>query len=270
MSVTAETSGSHTEQARPITSSALNGLPGIRHGFFTREGGVSTGLYHSLNGGQGSQDDPPNVTENRARIAHTMGVAPDHLMSVYQIHSPDCLTISVPWPADRPKADAMVTAKRGLALAILTADCGPILFADAEAQIIGAAHAGWKGAVTGVLENTVEAMCALGARRDSIVATIGPSISQAAYEVGPEFVERFNTVDAGNSQYFVPSERANHAMFDLPAYIADRLRNAGVRQVENTGLCTYSDEERFFSYRQATHRNEPDYGRLISAIALEA
>ena len=258
-----------TARATPIEANALAGLAGVRHGFFTRQGGVSAGLYHALNGGQGSDDEAHNVAENRARVAGALAVAPDHLMSVYQIHSPDCLAVNAPWPGERPKADAMVTATPGLALAILTADCAPVLFADPDAGIVGAAHAGWKGAAAGVLESTIAAMCAIGARREAITAAIGPTISQPAYEVGPEFVDRFIAQEPTNGRFFTPSDRDGHAMFDLPAYIADRLDRAGVGQVDNTGLCTYSDEARFFSYRRATHRKEPDYGRLIAAIALK-
>jgi YfiH family protein len=269
MSATAYTSNITPERTQPLKADLLADQAGLQHGFFTRHGGVSTGLYHTLNGGQGSRDDAHNVAENRARIAQAIGVAANHLMSVYQVHSPDCLMVEGPWLGERPKADAMVTATPGLALGILTADCAPVLFADHQAGVVGAAHAGWKGAVTGVLESTVEAMCTLGASRKNITAVIGPTISQAAYEVGPEFIDRFKTADPANGRFFVPSEREHHAMFDLPGYIADRLTVAGVGQVQDTALCTYSDEERFFSYRRATHRREPDYGRLISAIALK-
>lgn len=257
-----------TARTTPIEANAIGRLAGVQHGFFTREGGVSTGVYHALNGGQGSQDEAEKVAENRTRVANAFSVAPDHLISVYQIHSPDCRRVDGPWPAKRPKADAMVTATPGIALAILTADCAPVLFADQRAQVIGAAHAGWKGAATGVLESTIATMCEIGARRETITAVIGPTISQAAYEVGPEFVDRLMAIEPANSRFFTPSKRDDHAMFDLPGYIADRLDRAGVGQVEDTGLCTYSDEARFFSYRRATHRNEPDYGRMIAAIAL--
>lgn len=254
----------------PVQSPFLGNLAGagIRHGFFTRKGGVSDGIYAGLNIGVGSSDDPARIRENRARVAGWMGVSPEALLSVYQIHSPDVLTIREPFPCDRPKADAMVTDRPGLALGVSTADCGPVLFADAEACVIGAAHAGWKGAFTGVLENTVTAMERLGARRDRIVAVLGPAISVRNYEVGPEFVQRFCEADASNATYFSPSDKIGHAMFDLNRYTIDRLRTAGV-DVEWLDRCTYAEEELFYSYRRTTHRREADYGRQISAIVLE-
>ena len=243
-------------------------LPGISHGFFTRAGGVSEGIYKSLNGGLGSNDDPGTVAENRRRMARTLGLAPEHLLSLYQIHSADVVTVMEPWSsAERPRADAMVTRVPGLALAIGTADCGPVLFADATTGVIGAAHAGWKGAFTGVLEATLAAMEALGATRPNIVAVLGPTIRHTAYEVGPEFAARFREVHPGWDAFFTPSAREGHFMFDLPAYIGDRLTKAGVGRFADLGLCTYADEARFFSYRRTTHRGEADYGRLIAAIA---
>ena len=245
-------------------------VPGVRHGFFTRQGGVSGGIYASLNGGLGSSDDPASVRENRRRMAEGLGVKPERLISCYQVHSPEVVTVTEPWTRENaPKADAMVTRERGIALAVSTADCGPVLFADAEAGVIGAAHAGWKGAFTGVLEATLAAMEALGARRRDIVAVLGPMISGEAYEVRPEFVARFVEADASNSVFFraVPT-KPGHAMFDLPAYIRMRLTQAGVGRFEDMALCTFGDEERFFSYRRVTHRKEPDYGRLLHAIAL--
>jgi YfiH family protein len=197
-----------------------------------------------------------------------MGVAPDLLVTAYQVHSPDVVVATGPFPGERPKADAVVTDRPGVAVAVSTADCGPVLYADADAGVVGAAHAGWKGAFTGVLENTIEAMEKLGARRERIVAVLGPSISQANYEVGPEFVERFLGADAGNQRYFAASSNSGHAMFDLNLYTVDRLGKAGVR-AEQLGRCTYAEEDLFFSYRRTTHRGEPDYGRLISAIVLE-
>jgi YfiH family protein len=254
-----------------VEAPTLAALPGIRHAFFTREGGVSEGLYASLNGGVGSSDTPDNVRENRRRMTEQLGVAPDALASLYQVHSPEVVTVEQAWAqGERPKADGMVTNRPGLALGIATADCGPVLFADAEARVIGGAHAGWKGAFTGVLEATLEAMERLGARRERVVAVLGPMISRKAYEVGPEFVARFTEVAPDNARYFSPSEREGHAMFDLPAYIRTRLEGAGVGTFEDLGLCTYADERRFYSYRRTTHRGEPDYGRLISAIALAA
>ena len=240
---------------------------GIRHGFFTRIGGVSDGIYRGLNTGTGSSDDRANVAENRRRVAEWMGVAPNHLLTVYQIHSPDALVVREPFPGERPKADALVTDRPGLAIAVGSADCGPVLFADPEARIIGAAHAGWKGALTGVLESTIAAMEGLGATRENIVAVLGPSISAENYEVGPEFVERFVAAEPGNERYFAPSQRPDHAMFDLNTYTVDRLIKAGVTAAM-LGRCTYAEEDLFFSYRRTTHRSEPDYGRQISAIAL--
>lgn len=257
-------------QPDPIRSPALEGLArhGVKHGFFTRAGGVSDGIYRGLNAGVGSQDTRENVAENRARVAGWLGVAPGRLLTLYQVHSPDALVVREPFAGERPKADAMVTDRPGLALGVLTADCGPILYADAEAGVVGAAHAGWKGALTGVLESTVEAMEGLGARRERIVAVLGPSIGPLNYEVGPEFVARFVETDAANDGYFVPSPTPGHALFDLNRYTLDRLARAGVA-AHAVSRCTYADEADFFSYRRATHRAEGDYGRQISTIVLE-
>ncbi len=244
-------------------------LDGIRHGFFTRQGGVSGGIYTSLNIGLGSDDERSSVLENRDRVAGQLGIGADRLVSPYQIHSADVITVSAPFAQDVDrKADALVTATPGLAIGIATADCGPLLFADTKAGVIGAAHSGWKGAVTGILQNTVAAMEALGATRTNITAVLGPTISQGAYEVGPEFKERFLQEHPDNTRYFKPSERAEHFMFDLPAFITDKLQALGLGAVADLALCTYADEDRFFSYRRTTHRKEPDYGRQISAIAL--
>jgi YfiH family protein len=244
--------------------------PNIRHAFFTREGGVSSGIYESLNGGLGSQDAPENVTENRARMARALGVAPTHLVSCYQIHSPDVITATEPWTRENtPRADAIVTKVPGLAVGVGAADCGPVLFADGEAGVVGAAHAGWKGALTGVLEATIAAMEKLGATRARIRAAIGPLIRQGSYEVGPEFVQRFVTEDESNARFFVNAARIGHAMFDLPGFIKMRLERTEIAGVEDLGLCTYADS-RFFSYRRTTHRGEPDYGRHVHAIALVA
>ncbi len=242
---------------------------GLSHGYFTRAGGVSSGIYASLNIGLGSDDKRHDVLENRRRVAGDIGVEPARLVSPHQIHSPDVITVEGPWPddADR-KADALVTRTPGLAIGIATADCGPVLFADPEARVVGAAHSGWKGALSGILQNTVSAMEALGASRDRITAVLGPTISRDAYEVGPEFHERFVKEASGNARYFTPSGRAGHHLFDLPAFITDRLKALGLAEVTDTAMCTYSDEARFFSFRRTTHRNEPDYGRQISAIAL--
>ena len=252
-----------------IAADALK-LDGISHGFFTREGGHSSGVFASLNCGMGSGDDRQTVARNRAIVAERLGVAPQALLSAYQVHSAEAALVTGPWPSEgeRPKVDALVTRTPGVALGVLTADCGPVLFADLDAKVIGAAHAGWKGALTGITTSTLDLMEAEGARRSRITAVIGPMISQAAYEVGPEFPARFTDQDPSNARYFTPSARTGHAMFDLARYLEDRLRAEGVGNVVNLSLCTFSDERRFFSYRRATHRREKDYGRLISAIAL--
>jgi len=252
-----------------LASSLLAAIPGLRHAFFTREGGVSGGVYAGLNGGIGSHDDPADVGENRRRMAAQLGVTPENFLSVHQTHSPDAIVATGPWPGPaRPKADAIVTRSEGLALGVTAADCGPILLADAKARVIGAAHAGWKGALTGILESTIDAMEKLGAQRSSMVAAIGPLIRQPSYEVGGEFVERFIGADAENAVFFLPGERSGHAMFDLAGYIRRRLENAGVLMIDDLGLDTYSDE-RFYSYRRSVHRKEADYGRHVHAIALE-
>jgi len=249
----------------PIRSQAL-AAPGIGHAFFTREGGVSAGVYASLNGGVGSSDAPAAVAENRARMAAALGLAPERLLVPYQVHSPDVVTVAQPW-GERPRCDGIVTATPGLALGVTGADCGMVLFADAGARVIGAAHAGWKGARDGVVEATVSAMVALGASAERIIAVLGPCIAQASYEVGPEFVEGF-AADPEAPRFFGPSRNAGRAMFDLHGYIGLRAKRAGVGDFVDLGLDTYADEARFFSYRRKTHRGEPDYGRLVSAIAL--
>ncbi|SIQ22338.1 conserved hypothetical protein [Rhizobium sp. RU35A] len=254
----------------PITSPLLSariGASPIRHGFFTRQGGVSGGFYGSLNVGLGSNDRREDVLENRRRVAGWFGQPLERLATVNQVHSPDVVTLSASYAGERPSADAMVTSTPGLVLGVLAADCGPLLFADAENRVIGAAHAGWKGALGGVAENTIEAMIALGARRDTIIVCLGPSIAQPSYEVGPEFVARFLEVDAGFARFFRPSAKPGHSLFDLPGLTMLRLERAGVR-AENLDLDTYPDTTRFFSYRRTTHAGEPDYGRQISAIAI--
>lgn len=244
-------------------------LPGIRHGFFTREGGVSAGLYATLNGGVGSQDAPANVVENRARMAAALGVAPDRLLTAYQVHSPHVVVAEAPWPhAQRPRADAIVTRVRGLGIGVSTADCGPVLLADAHAHVVGAAHAGWRGALAGVIEACIAAMERIGADRARIVAALGPMIRQPNYEVGADVVDRFLAEDRSTARFFAASPRSGHSLFDLAGLIADRLQRAGVSQVEDLGLCTYADPARFFSYRRATHRAEADYGRHVNGIAL--
>ena len=248
---------------------SLSELARIHHGFFTRSGGVSHGVYATLNGGVGSNDAPENVAENRARMAVALGVKPDHLLTAYQVHSPDVVVVDQPWTLEnRPRADAIVTRTARLAIGVSTADCGPLLLADAEARVIGAAHAGWRGALTGVIEAAIAAMEKLGAERARIAAALGPTIRQPNYEVGPEFVVRFLAAGADNTRFFATSERAGHAMFDLAGYITDRVQSAGIVNFEDLGLCNYAEPERFFSYRRTTKQGEPDYGRHINAIAL--
>ncbi|CUH74889.1 peptidoglycan editing factor PgeF [Tropicibacter naphthalenivorans] len=243
-----------------ITSDSLSPF---RHGFFTRRGGASSGIFAGLNCGAGSSDQSEIIQINRGRVADAMEVTREALIGVHQVHSADVVTVTAPHDT-APKADALVTATPGLALAILTADCQPVLFADAEAGVVGAAHAGWRGAIDGVLEATVDAMIDLGATRENIHAVIGPTISQRAYEVGPEFFDNFLAEDQGNARFFAQGE-GDRMLFDLPAFGLARLRAAGV-QAEWTRHCTYSDPDRFYSYRRATHNKEADYGRLIAAI----
>ena len=253
-----------------LGSSLLAAIPGVRHAFFTCEGGVSEGVYASLNGGLGSHDDKARVAENRRRMADQLGVTPENFLNVHQVHSPDTIVASGPWDSGpRPKADAIVTRTEGLAIGVTTADCGPILLVDPSARVIGAAHAGWKGALTGIVESTVDAMEKLGADRGGIVAAIGPLIRQHSYEVGPEFVERFLDADAEHGRLFLPGEREGHAMFDLAGLIRLRLEDAGVLMIDDLGIDTYSDA-RCYSYRRSVHRGETDYGRHVHAIALAA
>lgn len=245
-------------------------LAPLRHGFFTRRGGASSGIFTGLNCGLGSSDQQEIVSINRARVAEAMQVPPDHLLTVHQTHSATALTvdaaISAPI-AERPRADALVTATPGLALAVLTADCQPVLFADMQAGVVGAAHAGWRGAMDGVLEATLDAMEALGATRADIAAVIGPAISQVAYEVDIGFTDAFLATDPANARFFEQGAPGK-MQFDLPGYGLARLRAAGIGQAEWTGHCTYAEEDRFYSYRRATHRGEADYGRQIAAIRL--
>ncbi len=252
----------------PVIEDARLALPGIRHGFFTRAGGVSSGIYASLNCGVGSNDERALVLENRARVAAAIGAAPDKLAAPHQVHGIDAVVVDEVWaPGAGPKADALVTNRPGIALGVGSADCGPILFADAEAGVIGAAHSGWRGALAGVGAACVTAMERLGARRDSIVAVLGPTISQANYEVGADVRDRFIADHPGNARFFAPSPRPGHFLFDLPGAIVARLNATGVA-ASSVGLCTYADPERFFSYRRTTHRGEADYGRLLSVIML--
>jgi polyphenol oxidase len=246
-----------------ITSDSLTPL---RHGFFTRKGGASSGVFAGLNCGTGSTDQTEIVAINRSRVAGAMQVPVDRLVTVHQTHSADVLEVDGPLPDPRPKADGMVSATPGVALAVLTADCQPVLFADIKAGVIGAAHAGWRGALDGVLGATVDAMLSLGAERDQIVAVIGPTISQRAYQVGPEFLDLFLAEDPQNARFFANGAR-DRFHFDLPGFGLHKLREAGVA-AEWTRHCTYEDADRFYSYRRTTHAREADYGRLISVIRL--
>ncbi len=253
----------------PLTAECLQDVPGVRHAFFTRVGGVSGGIYASLNVGFGSKDDADSVRRNRERALASLGVA-DRLNTVYQVHGRDVVTVEAGWePGEAPKADAMVTSRPGIALGILTADCAPVLFADTQNRVVGAAHAGWRGAVGGVLAAAVEAMERLGADRRAIHAAVGPTIAQSSYEVGPEFPAPFLDEDAGNQRFFRPSRRAGHHMFDLTGYVASRLEALDLAEIAVLGCDTCADEEAFFSYRRATLRREPDYGRELSAIVIE-
>ncbi|GGF88328.1 laccase domain protein [Azorhizobium oxalatiphilum] len=253
-----------------VEASSLAALPGIRHAFFTRQGGVSSGIYDSLNGGLGSKDAVENVMENRARMARAIGVTPENLVMCSQVHSAICVPMEAPWTrANAPSADAIATRVPGLAATVTIADCGPVLFADPVARVVGAAHSGWKGAFGGVIEATVAQMENLGARRADIRAVIGPLIRQPSYEVGEDFISRFIEEDRTFTRFFAPADRPHHALFDLPGFIALRLRQARIDHVEDLGLDTYADPARFFSYRRSTHKSEPDYGRLVAAITLE-
>ena len=246
-----------------ITSDALDG---VTHGFFTRKGGASSGIFHGLNCGMGSSDQADVVTINRSRVADAMDVSLENLNGCFQIHSADVVVVG-DTPHELPKADALVSNTVGQALYILTADCQPVLFADQEAGVIGAAHAGWKGAIGGILEATVEAMVDLGANRNNIAAVIGPTISQEAYEVGPEFYENFCSADETYSRFFSEGA-ADRYQFDLPSFGLHKLGQSGVKAAHWTGHCTYSDPDSFYSYRRSVHRKEADYGRLLSAIRL--
>jgi YfiH family protein len=250
-----------------LKASSLGQIANVRHAFFTREGGISAGMYASLNGGIGSGDGAANVRENRARMAAALGLSPERLLTAYQIHSAEAVIVDRPWSvSERPRADALVTSTPELAIAITTADCGPILLADQDGGVIAAVHAGWRGALSGIVGAAVAAMERCGARRQKIVAAIGPLIRQPMYEVGADLMASFS--GASDRRFFTPARRADHALFDLAGYIASRLHAAGVAHVEDLGLCTYSDETRFFSYRRSVHRQEGDYGRHISAITL--
>ncbi len=255
-------------ELQPILCPNLSaGNSHIKHGFFTRQGGVSTGLFKSMNIGPSSSDNPNNVAKNRRAVVQYLGLDDNDLLTTWQHHSPDVVVATHHWGANRPTADSIVTSQSNLPIAVVTADCGPVLFCDAANEVIGAAHAGWRGATSGILQETVETMINQGAKLENIRATLGPTISGKNYEVGPEFVENLLGLDTANTNFLSPSGRSGHAHFDLPAYIIKRLTNLGVN-AQSTGQCTYEDEDHFFSYRRMTHRREADYGRQISAIAI--
>lgn len=252
-----------------LTLGPLNALEGIRHAFFGREGGVSQGLYASLNCGFGSSDEKAKVAKNRALAMECLGIEAERLVTPYQVHSPDAIAVSAPWrDGETPRADALVTNQAGLAVGVLTADCAPVLLADPRAGVVGAAHAGWRGALAGVLESAVAAMEGLGARRENILAGIGPCIGKGSYEVGPEFPEPFLAQDEQNGEFFAPAKRAGHLFFDLKGYAARRLALMGLGDVQALPCDTLSEEDRFFSYRRSCLRGEADYGRALSAIAI--
>jgi YfiH family protein len=254
---------------RIVRAACLSEISGISHGFFTRQGGVSNGLYGSLNCGLGSNDDPALVRENRVRVARSLGTSPEQLVTAHQVHSPTAVIVEKPLaPAARPQADALVTRTPGLVVGVLVADCSPVLFADPHANVVAAAHAGWRGALRGVLDATVAAMQSLGAERSRIRAAIGPCINQARYEVGPELEAEFVRHDGQNARFFTRRNPAARPQFDLPRYVEQRLADAGLGTIERQCLCTYENESLFFSYRRSVHRNESDYGRQICAIGV--
>ena len=254
---------------KPITADCLADVRDVEHGFFTREGGVSEGIYGALNCGAGSRDERARVLENRARVAAHVGTTADKLVTLHQVHSADAVIVTEPWEiGQNPRADGMATNVRGIALGALAADCAPVLFVDPEARVIGAAHAGWKGALTGVLESTVTAMLRLGAKPSSIRAVLGPCIGPAAYEVGPEFEARFVAADPDYARFFHRPGPDARPHFDLPGFVLERLARMGLDTVESCTACTFTNEPQLFSYRRATHRGEPDYGRQVSAIVL--
>lgn len=253
----------------PLTADCLAEMPGVSHGFFTREGGVSEGIYASLNCGAGSRDDPARVAQNRQRVARHLGTDGARLVTCYQIHSADALIVTEPWTFETmPRADGLATNVPGIAVGALAADCAPVLFADPDAKVVAAAHAGWKGALGGILESTIATMERLGAKRERIRAALGPCLGADTYEVGPEFQARFLEADRANARFFHTPDGAPRPMFDLPGYVLARLEACGLDTIENCTACTYSDEVRHFSYRRTTHRSEGDYGRQISAIML--
>ena len=252
-----------------LNAANIDNTEQVRHGFFTRRGGVSEGAFEGLNCGYGSDDDHDKVAENRRLALARLGVPGKPLITAYQVHSADAMIVDAPWSSgDAPQVDALVTRRPGLVLGILTADCAPVLFADKKAGVIGAAHAGWRGAKTGILERCVETMVEAGANAGSICAAVGPCIGQVSYEVGPEFVEGFTVENADNEKFFIPSTRPGHAMFDLGGYVMSRLVGLGLSSAEFLDQDTCADEDRFYSYRRGTLAGEPDYGRLLSAIVI--
>ena len=254
---------------QPIEAQSLSSLPEIRHGFFTRLGGVSGGLYQSLNCGPGSSDEPSHVAENRTRVVRHLGAAEGNLVTLYQVHGATALSVEAPVAAqNRPKADAVVTRTPGLAVGVLTADCAPVLLADPEARVVAAAHAGWRGAAAGIIEAAVAEMERQGAQRGRISVAIGPAISQAAYEVGPDFEAELLTGCPSNEKYFLRINPNARARFNLPGFVEERLAGAGVAQIERQSPCTYENESLFFSFRRSQHRKEADYGRQIAAIVV--
>jgi YfiH family protein len=258
-----------TQDKMMLQAASLAALDGVAHGFFTRLGGVSDGIYASLNCGPGSRDAAESVTENRARVVGLLGTGPDKLLTAFQKHTNKAAVAKKPWTRDQaPEADAIVTATPGLAIGVLTADCAPVLLCDPKARVIGAAHAGWRGALSGIVEAAVEAMTGLGARPEHIHAAIGPAISQGAYEVGHDYMAQFLAEQPDSEAFFAIDEGSGEPHFDLPGYVAERLARAGVGEVLDLGLCTYYDETRLFSYRRSQHHGEEDYGRQISAILL--
>jgi len=255
---------------RTLGSTLLDRLPGVRHRFFTREGGVSSGLYESLNLGHGSNDDPASVSENRRRAAASFDLAPDRLCICNQIHSAQVVITDKGFVGDRPAADGVISDRAGVLCGVLTADCAPVLIADADRRVVAAAHAGWRGALSGIVEATVEAMIRLGARRDALVAAIGPCIGPQSYEVGPEFLAQFTDRRPESVRFFAPGAAAGKSQFDLPGFVLWRLAAAGVEQSEWLGEDTFARKDLYFSNRRAVRESQSDYGRLLSAIALEA
>jgi polyphenol oxidase len=255
-------------EADVVRDESLLRLSGIRHAFFTRAGGASGGIYASLNAGIGSKDDAEAVAANRQRMTRYLGVAEADIATPWQVHSAEAIVADAPFAGERPKVDGVVTRRRGLAVGVVTADCGPVLFADPKAGVVGAAHAGWRGATGGVLEATLDAMQRCGAHRSDVVAVLGPTITQGNYEVDAAMADGIVGDDPDAARFFAPGRSADKRQFDLPGLILQRLERAGVASATFVGRCTYGEEECFFSYRRTTHRREPDYGRQLAAIVL--